>query len=240
VNKENRKRRNRGVRPDLSPDKIRHRDRVAAVREYRSIRSKQVDTVNLGDAIEWLSQLDGRGARSIDTDPQRLKRAVDDLKNALFDGVLGGSAAHPITMVADDQEICDFTEKDIALAKKRPNGDSSKANMYDETGSAKELLRRLWVCRQLLTRLFRTRLWPMPDWLLLEPKTSERKRLSTKGNKTREIETVIREKFPEGAPSHLTAQERNDVIWNALKEKGMKTLPVARTIERAISKMNRI
>jgi hypothetical protein len=154
-------------------------------------------------------------------------------------GCSGVMPLTPIKMVADDQDICDFTEKDIALANRRPNDDPSKANMYDDTRSAEELLKRLWVSRQLLMHLFRARLWPMPNWLSLEPETGNRKRLSTKGNKAREIETVILENFPGGIPSHMTAQQRNDAIRNELKERGMKTLPVDRTIERVMSKINR-
>jgi hypothetical protein len=168
VKKQNRKKRKRSAKPKLGPAEIYYQRRLAAVRDYQSIRSKQDGTVSLSEAIKWLSRLDNRGTRSIDTDPDRLRNSVDELKDALFNGALGGDAAHPIIMVADDQDICPFTEEDISEAKHRPSDDPRKANMYDEIGPATELLNRLWVSRELLTKLFRKMLWRVPDWLASE------------------------------------------------------------------------
>jgi hypothetical protein len=161
--------------------------------------------VSLGDAIEWLAELD---EKLLFKRVSKIWKALSESHSAFQ---IGGELLPSVTIVHEDSTppIEPFNATDMASAR--------KSKMYTDSRAMRSLLGRLWIPRDVLLGLFKQNDLPSPpSWI--EPTTPVKleKREKPRTGKYLLVAQFLEERFPGVGVPDPAIEPRKRLITDAL------------------------
>lgn len=143
-------------------------EREAQILSFR-IEQGQDGLVSLDAALEWLQECN----RDLLT--ERIRKLWAALSDEASIFVIGGNLLPLVTIVQEDYSppISEFTTIDSSEFASDLNA-ARKTKMYQDPLLLRELLKRFWLPRSPLHKLFQHYNWPTPPWLAADNQRENR------------------------------------------------------------------